>query len=323
MHGRLTMFTLPNPPANSDLIASVVGTALASTAGNNLVPASRGHDYFRGVASWPDIDCFFEAVGKALLACDFQTGLAAGVTLSPEGRLTFRDPSPAAHSILRSIAEAGTGFHSTDAEGVRWAMQINAHLPGRPGAWLAHGLSIDRDCRLFGPDYREAVLQRLKTRLDVLLRHRHCLSANGYRRRAKLTRQHRRISLIGQALDIMSWILTQIEHGTGGLDLKAKSAGLATVLWGVDSSLWPLHWQAELFASVAMLGRLQQIEIEFSKTGWGPRPTASETALQSVRQQGEDLILSFSPGFLQSLRLFGDIMPKQLIENNAPPTNQT
>lgn len=261
-----------------------------------------GHDCLSGLADWPDLDHIFETVGRGILGLDFEAGLSAGFKLSPDGRLTLGDPSGVAYAIVSSFAEAEEGFHWTDGTGCRWASRMRVEYPARPGAWLAHGITVDRNCRLLDPDYRERVLQRLITRLDFLFCRRHRLSDNGYRQRTKLVRQVCRLSRMSQGFSLLPWFAAHFEQGRAP-SIKAESAVLAGTLWGKDSSLWPLHWQDELVVSAAMLSRLQYVEIEFAKTGWRPRLATSETALQSVRQQGEDLILSFSPGFFDFVHL--------------------
>lgn len=279
-----------------------IATATAVTACRNFDFAPGGNDCFRGLANWPDLDRTLEAVGKSILDRDFGAGLAAGVELARDGRLTM-GVSSVAYSIVGSLAHTGAGFQWTDTVGVRWAMRIIAERPGRPSAWLALGVTLDRDARQLDPDRRHAVYCRLKNRLEALRSHRHRLTKRDYRRRTILAQRVRRMQLIDQGLKLLSFLSAKLD-GNKASSVTEELTRFAIMAWGEDRVSWPDGWQAELFESLAALTQVRYSAIEIPKIGWRPKFISCGPSLQLLTLRGEKLTVRIDPHFLKLTDLF-------------------
>jgi hypothetical protein len=259
------------------LRTATIGLPMITTAATN--PVDRGPaDLFTGLADLPDIDTVFEQRALGILACEGVGAFTlAGGRLTPDGRLTFHAPSAEAVEVLKQIGDEAAAFRFTDDVGDSWALSLTDE---GPDGWCGLGVGFGGDVRLLDRRFRRNVIQRL----DQQLAARRCpgrkLTEQEVLCRRRLTRQHRVAALLEQGLTMLPRVLAAMTSADPMVEISADV--LADAVWGSDPFGRPSDWEEELLNSLAMVGKIDCIELLLRCTGWRPRIIAREPALTRV-----------------------------------------
>jgi hypothetical protein len=243
---------------------------------------------------WPDISEMLSKRSVSMLRRKgFHGWVVAGGTTTPQGSVTFGNPSYVARRTLLRLE--GDGVRYTDGR-MNWGLRLTENSRGKPGIIRGIGLGADFDVRWLCRPRRWAMIRQLDAELHEATQPCEFRDAADWRQIDRLRGKLRQLALLNAGLAIVPRLVSE---QTGAAPAWIAARELAAAAWGTAASVWPADWRNELVEALTLLERLAVQTVVLRKSGWCPKATSRGPVILGLQARCGMLRVRMSRLFLR------------------------